>query len=150
MAGTLAPIDSTHTEMSMAQQLVTGSCHCGKVRIEADLDLAAGSGRCNCSICAKLRAWTCIVKPQAVRLLSGQADLSSYEWGAKISSRKFCRHCGVHVFGRGFLEEVGGDFCSVNIAILDIEPAALDAIPVRYCDGLNNNWLSPPAHTDYL
>jgi hypothetical protein len=134
-------------EMAMAQQLVTGSCHCGKVRIEADLDLAASSSRCNCSICAKLRAWTFIVKPQAVRLLAGEADLASYEWGAKISARKFCKHCGVHVFGRGY---VGGDFCSVNVAVLDIDPAALAVIPVRYCDGLNNNWLSPPAHTEYL
>jgi hypothetical protein len=134
----------------MTQQLVTGSCHCGKVRIEADLDLAASSGRCNCSICSKLRAWTFIVKPEAVRLLSGQADLSGYEWGAKISSRKFCRHCGVHAFSRGYLEEVGGDFCSVNVAVLDLEPAVLAAIPVRYCDGLNNNWMSPPAHTEYL
>jgi hypothetical protein len=136
--------------MAMAQQLVTGSCHCGKVRIEADLDLSASSGRCNCSICAKLRAWTFIVKPQAVRLLAGEEDLSSYEWGAKISARRFCKHCGVHMFGRGYLEEVGGDFCSVNVAVLDIEPAALAAIPVHYCDGLNNNWMSPPAHTDYL
>lgn len=134
----------------MAQQLVTGSCHCGKVRIEADLDLSAGSGRCNCSICAKLRAWTVIVKPQAVRLLAGESELSSYEWGAKISSRMFCKHCGVHVFSRGYLEEVGGDYCSVNIAVLDLEPAALDKIPVRYFDGLNNNWMSSPAHTRYL
>jgi len=134
----------------MAQQTITGGCHCGKVRIAADLDLAAGTGRCNCSICGKLRGWTAIVKPQAVRLISGQADLSSYEWGAKISTRMFCKHCGVHVFSRGYLEEVGGDYCSVNIAALDLDPATLARIPVHYCDGLNNNWTSPPEHTGYL
>lgn len=134
----------------MAQKTIRGACHCGSVQLEVDLDLDAGSGRCNCSICSKLRAWTCIVKPQAVRLIAGEQDLGSYEWGAKISSRKFCRHCGVHVFSRGYLEEVGGDYCSVNVAILDLEPATLAAIPVRYFDGRDNNWMSPPQYTGYL
>ena len=134
----------------MAQQTITGSCHCGKVRIAADLDPTTGSSRCNCSICSKLRAWSIITQPSAVRLVAGEADLSAYEWGAKISRRMFCRHCGVHVFGRGYLEEVGGDFCSVNVAILDLAPAVFAQIPIRYCDGLHNNWLAPPAHTEYL
>jgi hypothetical protein len=137
-------------ETVMAVQTFSGACHCGKVRIEADLDLAAGSNRCNCSICGKLRAWTVIAKPQALRLLAGQDDLSSYEWGAKISQRMFCKHCGVHVFGRGFLEQVGGDFVSVNLAVLDVEPAALTTIPVRYFDGLHDNWMSTPQFTGYL
>jgi hypothetical protein len=137
-------------ETVMAVQTLSGACHCGKVRIEADLDLAASSNRCNCSICGKLRAWTVIAKPQALRLLAGQDDLSSYEWGAKISKRMFCKHCGVHVFGRGFLEQVGGDFVSVNVAVLDVAPATLSTIPVRYFDGLNNDWMSTPQFTGYL
>ena len=134
----------------MAVQTLSGACHCGKVRIEADLDLAAGTNRCNCSICGKLRAWTVIAKPQALRLLAGQDDLSSYEWGAKISKRMFCKHCGVHVFGRGYLEQVGGDFVSVNLAVMDVDPATLETLPVRYFDGLHNNWMSTPQFTGYL
>jgi hypothetical protein len=57
---------------------------------------------------------------------------------------------GVHVFGQGYLEEVGGDFCSVNVAALNLEPAVLAQIPVRYFDGRHNNWLSTPEHTQYL
>jgi hypothetical protein len=134
----------------MAEKTITGACHCGKVQIEVQLDPGAGSGRCNCSICAKLRNWSFIVQPRAFRLIAGEQDLSSYEWGAKISSRKFCKHCGVHVFASGHLEEVGGDFCSVNVAVLDLDPAVLEAIPVRYFDGLHNNWETPPRHTGYL
>lgn len=134
----------------MAQQTISGACHCGKVRIEADLDLAAGTNRCNCSICGKLRLWGAIARPQNFRLLAGEADLSSYEWGPKISTRMFCKHCGLHVFSRGHLEEIGADYCSINVAVLDLAPAVLDSLPIRYFDGLHNNWETPPQHTKYL
>ena len=134
----------------MAQQKIGGGCHCGQVRFQVDVDLQAGTGRCNCSICGKLRNWSVIVKPDAFHLMSGEQELSSYEWGPKISKRMFCRHCGVHVFGVGYLEQIGGDYRSVNVATMDLEPAVLDQVPIRHFDGRNNAWLQTPAHTHYL
>jgi len=32
-----------------------GSCHCGAVRFECELDLAEDTSKCNCSIYTKMR-----------------------------------------------------------------------------------------------
>ena len=124
----------------MSQEKVgkhTGSCHCGTVRFEVELD-ASSAGRCNCSACTKTGVTGGIVKPAAFKLLSGESSLSMYEWGPKISKRYFCKHCGVHCFARGHLKEVGGDYVSVNYNVLD--GVELSALELNYWDGRHDNW----------
>ncbi|AKT40460.1 GFA family protein [Chondromyces crocatus] len=115
-----------------------GSCHCGNLTFEVDLDLSEGATRCNCSICTKLASLSAIVKPDAFRLVLGKERLSIYEWGAKVSRRYFCSRCGIHAFARGHLAELGGDYVGVNLNCLD--DAELSRLETTYWDGRHNNW----------
>jgi hypothetical protein len=133
----------------MAVKTYAGSCHCGAVRYEADVDLAEGGARCNCSICRKTRAWGTSVKPEAFRLLSGEDALSSYAFG-QAGQHKFCKTCGVRVFGAFDIPEIGGKMVSIQLTTLDASDEDLAASPVMYCNGRDNDWWHPPAITSYL
>ena len=128
----------------------TGSCHCGAVRFEVQLDATAGS-RCNCTVCTKVGALSAIVKPDAFRLLTDERSLSFYEWAGKTAKRYFCKDCGVSCYSRGYLEQIGGDYVSVKLACLDdVDPKELCEAPVNFANGRDNKWWEPPAETRHL
>jgi len=119
-------------------KIISGSCHCGAVQFRVTTDLSKGGSRCNCSICTKVAQLGGIVKPEAFQLVSGEESLSTYEWGHKVSTRYFCKRCGVHCFGRGSLPELGGAYVSVNYNCLD--GVEVSDLKVVYWDGRHDNW----------
>ncbi len=127
-----------------------GSCHCGAVRFECELDLATTTSRCNCSICRKTRLWTEIIPADQFRVIEGEQELVDYTFGNNAVHHRFCRHCGVKGGGRGHMEPIG-DFSAVNLAALDdASEAELAAAPVVYQDGAHNDWAHTPAETRYM
>jgi hypothetical protein len=135
----------------MALETYEGSCHCGAIRFEADLDLAEGSNRCNCSYCAKARAWFAFAKgANRFRLLDG-SGVSEYRWTPPGSSGPhltfaFCRTCGVRTFASGELEALGGAFHAVHVPTLDLSPEQLASLPVRYLNGREGRYDQAPEH----
>ncbi len=124
----------------------TGSCHCGAVRFVASLDLRAGTGRCNCSICTKTRAWNARIKPEDFQLVAGAEALTDYQFATHSAHHVFCKHCGVRPFGHGYVEQIGGAYYALNVACLDnVDADELANAPIHYSDGLHNNWQNRPA-----
>jgi len=110
-----------------------GSCHCGAIRYQADIDPAAGTVKCNCTICSKMRFWAAIVAPIAFRLLQGGESMREYRLHARGDAPG------------------SGPFVAVTIASLD--DMAVDEMlagPVRYIDGRNDNWRTPPMEIRHL
>ncbi|MBF7731093.1 GFA family protein [Pseudomonas sp. N040] len=127
----------------------SGSCHCGAVTFEADLDLEQATYRCNCSICRRTRFWPAIAGAEGFRLRSGEDQLSEYRFNTRQNVHYFCKHCGVRPFGVGN-DTPMGKLYGVNIGCLEgLSEQALAELPITCVDGLHDR-LAPPEFYAHL
>ncbi len=106
---------------------VSGSCHCGQVRVEATRAPDEVT-HCNCSICKRLGALWAYYHPDEVRI---EGETSRYIWGDRTIVFHHCPTCGVTLCWmplREGLKRVG-----INARVL--QKVEAERLPVRGFDG---------------
>lgn len=106
-----------------------GSCQCGAVAFESDVDLDQ-IVICNCTRCRRLGSVLASAPPEAFILKSGEDDLSEYLFNSGKIHHLFCKTCGIQSFSCG--EKPDG--------------SSMVAINVNCLDGVNPRELSPHFH----
>ena len=109
-----------------------GSCHCGNVKYDVELDLSGPVMACNCSICGRTGSLMAFVPEEQFKLLAGETSLTDYQFSSKQIHHLFCSNCGVRSFARG-TGPGGASTCMINVRCLEeVDPLALE---VRHWDG---------------
>ena len=111
---------------------VTGGCHCGAVRFEAETDRAVSVLDCNCSMCAKTGYLHLIVPADDFRLLSGGGTITDYRFNSGTARHLFCGVCGIKSF---YVPRSHPGGYSINLRALD-DPSAL-SVTIEAYDGRN-------------
>lgn len=105
-----------------------GGCHCGKVRFEVEADLSQLIA-CNCSICQKTGSILAFAPAAKFKLVSGEDQLSDYQFNKKVIHHLFCKTCGIRSFARGTAPD-GTETVAINVRCLDgIDAASLKPTP---------------------
>ena len=138
----------------MAPKLYTGTCHCTLITYTCLLDLSSpttSSGKCNCSICFKTRAWEFTLSPSDFTLNpSSEQHLTDYTFGSGKVHHLFCNVCGVRAFGRGEWKHLG-QFVSVNVVCLEgVGDDILAGLEVVYRNGREDKWGERPGVVGHL
>lgn len=119
-----------------------GSCHCGAIKFEVDLDLEAETRKCNCSYCQKARSWFVLVPPGLFRL-DGNPNISVHQFGNHTLQHKFCPTCGVHAFGTSNPDVIPDEkaWVYVNVTTLDdMSDGQRGKLSVKAVDGRNDKF----------
>lgn len=105
------------------KQAYEGSCHCGKVRFRATLDLTE-CFVCDCSICRSKGSVINRIEEADFELQTPIEDLSLYTFNKHIAKHYFCPNCGIHTFNR---PRSVPDLWAVNVRCLQgVDPDSLE------------------------
>lgn len=112
----------------MADDIITGSCHCGAVRYE--ITRPKGATSCNCSICRRLAALWVYSPPVTGRVIAAPDATVAYAWGDKTLAFHTCKTCGATTHWASLID----DRYAVNLRLAD-DPSVVATTRVRHFDG---------------
>ena len=105
-----------------------GSCHCGRIRFEAEGEMGDVI-ECNCSHCSRKGYLLWFVPRAQLRLTTSESELSTYTFNKHVIQHHFCANCGCAPFGFGVAPN-GDATAAVNVrCIEEIELTQLTRIP---------------------
>ena len=106
-----------------------GACHCGTVRFRVRLtDEFNTVRRCTCSFCRMRGAVAVTAKLGDIQFVSGEDNLTLYQFNTGTAKHYFCRTCGIytHHQRRSDPSQYG-----VNVACLEgVSPFDFAEVPV--------------------
>ncbi len=109
-----------------------GGCHCGRIRFEVEAPEDLEVSECNCSICRMTGHLHLIVRKENFTLLSGQDDITNYQFNTGVAKHYFCSVCGIKSF---YIPRSNPEGYSVNARCLD--PDSAKSLSVGTFDGRN-------------
>lgn len=113
----------------MTMQHYQGSCQCGAVQFEADLDLD-GAITCNCSRCRRLGAVLAFTPASGFHQTAGADGMAEYRFNKNVIAHRFCPTCGIETFAMGQTPD-GTPIVAVNVNCLEgVDPRALATLSV--------------------
>lgn len=115
----------------MAPTHYEGSCQCGAVRYDVDVDLD-NTITCNCSRCQRMGFVLTFVPQDSFVLKSGEGNLTEFLFNKRAIRHLFCSTCGVESFGYGKMPD-GTPTVAINVNCLDgVDPRTLES---QHVDG---------------
>ena len=108
-----------------------GSCHCGKIAFEVEGDVDSVMS-CNCSMCSRRGSLLWFAPRDKLKLLTPEADASTYQFNKHTIKHRFCATCGIHPFGEG-VDPKGARMAAINVRCL--EDFDFSSVPVKHFDG---------------
>ena len=90
-------------------------CHCGSVHLKIETNLS-NIKQCNCSICKRKNAKMNILPKDAIMSISGEENLSTYQFGTNVAKHYFCKNCGIYTHHQRKSDPNG---IGVNIGCID-------------------------------
>jgi hypothetical protein len=109
----------------------SGSCQCGAVAYEVDVDISEPIA-CTCSRCRRLGSLLAFAPRSAFTLLRGEDATTEYLFNRHAIRHLFCATCGIQSYALGKRPD-GTEIVAINVNCLDgVDPRSL---PFKVHDG---------------